>query len=136
MAALEEMYAQNQKVKEGILAPPSATSVAIAEITSNFPHRRLIIFLGSSASSRSAVHSSVFPSSGRDLEKFILGLDILNLDTANIIIVTSYSTAAARFLRSFQITNAGDQYPLKRISEQECRERDPPIDFGNFEELY
>lgn len=116
------------------LAPPSATPVAIAEVKNHFPHRRLIIFLGNSANAKSEFAGLTFHGSARDLQKFIDGLDVLNPATANIMVVSSYSTCAARMLRLWQCRENGERYPLTRMGRDECREQG--LDPDQFEELH
>jgi len=109
-------------------APPGSTDVWLDELKTNFPHIRIKSFLAASSSNQKKNTGTDFYGSARDLALYIRTLPIDNEETGNVMVVTSYNTAAKRFLRHWWFSPDGTRYPISRLTKQECKEADIPLE--------
>ncbi|KAK1052070.1 hypothetical protein LTR12_001493 [Friedmanniomyces endolithicus] len=64
-----------------------------------------------------------FNGNAHDLEQCIRALPLNDPGTAKVIVVTSYTTAAARFLRHWMVDKKSNKrYPFTRLTRTECEE--------------
>ncbi|KAK5690493.1 hypothetical protein LTR17_025939 [Elasticomyces elasticus] len=105
-----------------VYAPTAATPVWVAEIGNLFQHRRLFTFLPAGSTSQRAGMGQDFLGNSIDLANYVKSLPVDDPATGNIIIVTSYTTAAARFLTHWmrKVSDPTDRRPITALSRQEC----------------
>ncbi|KAK1047312.1 hypothetical protein LTR74_017775 [Friedmanniomyces endolithicus] len=88
-----------------------------------FGHRTLRTLLSAGSTAQKAASGADFNGAARDLKKNIRALPLNDPETAKIIVVTSYTTAAARFPRHWMVDKETQKrYPVMTLTRTECEE--------------
>ena len=94
----------------------STIGVWVEEIQVSFPHLRVIQWVGSGTKITGSVGGTTLSGGATALEAFVDQQDILDPQTGQILIVTSFSTVVARLLDETVTLSGGTLLPKKLIN--------------------